>query len=240
LTTTPKAWSILIALRRRNMSEKITAQQSDDPGNPYAAPTVDMGDPWTHGPPEALELRRAHRREESHVKGLAIINFAYAVLFGIAAFQEVSILIGYLAGQVNTPWIVRPARITSLVVSVCMPIAAFGAAYGFLRRKRWALRWELVFAALWFALWHLEPLFRSRPRPLLEFLGLAAGNLMLAAPMLEVWFLRRSVVFDAEYSNAIAETRHIWFWPRVSAKVVLVAFVLFVVACVLIGMSQRH
>ncbi len=118
------------------MSEKITEQQSDDPGNPYAAPTVDMGDPWTHGPPEALELRRAHRREESYVKGLAIINFAYAVLFGIAAVQEVSILIGYLAGQANAAWIVRPARIASLVVSVCMPIAAFGAGCGFLRRKR--------------------------------------------------------------------------------------------------------
>jgi hypothetical protein len=223
-----------------SMSEHLTTQQSEDPGNPYAAPTVDMSDPWSHGPPEALALRRANRRDESYVNGLAITNFAYALFFGFAAFQEISILISHVAGQINAPSIVRPARFTTLVVTVCMPIAAFGAAWGFLRRKRWALRWELALAALWCALFALEPLIRSRPRPLLELLGLAAGNLMLAAPMLSAWYLRRSVVFDAEYSNAIAETRHIWFWPKVSAKLVLVTFVLFGVACVLIGVSQHH
>ena len=222
------------------MADQARTEPYGDPGNPYSAPAVDFRDPWRNGPADALALCQAHRREESYVKGLAIINFAYAVLFGFSEFQEVSILIGYLAGRIDAPWIVLPARLASLFVSVCMPIAAFGAAYGFLRRKRRAIRWELALAALWFALWAIEPLFRSRPRPAEEFLGLAAANLMLAAPMLGVWSLRGSVVFDAVYSNAIAETRHIWFWPRVPAKVVLVAFVLFVTALVLIGLSQSQ
>jgi hypothetical protein len=224
----------------RDMSENITAQQREDPGNPYSAPAVDFSDPWSDGPADALALRRAHRREESFVKGLAIANFLYALLFGTGAAYEFSILIGHLAGRVDAPWIVRPGWIASLVLTAFLPIAALGAACGFLRRKRWALSCELAFAACWFGLWAIEPLIKSDPRPALEFIGLTAGHLMLAAPMLSAWYLRRSPVFGAEYSDSITATRQIWFWPRIPAKIVLAAIVFFVVALVLVGLSQRQ
>jgi hypothetical protein len=87
----------------RNMAEQTTPKPSEDPGHPYMAPTVDFSDPWSDGPADALALRRAHRREESFVKGLAIANFLYTLFFGTGAVYELSILIGHLAGRVDAP-----------------------------------------------------------------------------------------------------------------------------------------
>ncbi len=222
------------------MADQARTEPYGDPGNPYAAPAVDFSDPWRDGPVDALALRQAHRREESYVKGLAIANFLYTLFFGAAAAFEISILIGYLTGQVNAPWVVRPGWIGMILVLVTMPVAALGAAWGFLRRKRWAVWCELTLAMLWVLMVGLEPLIKSDPRPALEFLCLIAGHLMLAAPMLSAWHLRGSVVFDAEYSAAIAATRGLWFWPKIPGKIILLAFVFFVVALVLFGFSQHR
>ncbi len=222
------------------MADQARTEPYGDPGNPYAAPAVDFNDPWTDGPADALALRRTHRREESFVKGLAIANFLYMLFFGASAVYELSILIGHLAGRMSAPWIVRPGWIAMLAVMVCMPIAALGAAWGFLGRKRWASWCELTLALLWVLMVALEPLIRSVPRPAQEFLGLTAAHLMLAAPMLSAWNLRGSVVFDADYSAAIAATRGLWFWPKIPGKIILLAIVFFVVALVLIGVSQHR
>jgi biotin transporter BioY len=220
------------------MADQPTIGNVEDPGSPYIAPKTDLADPWSVGPPEALALRRAHRREESLVKGLAIANLFYTLFFGVSAVIEASSLIGHLTGRMNAPWMVRPARIVMSVLMVSMAVAALGATWGFLRRKRSALGYELALAVCWFLFVAIDPFTLSTPRPALAYLGLIAAHLMLAAPMLSVWSLQRSVLFDAEYSEVIAETRHLWFWPKVSLKVILVSFAFFVVACVLIGLSQ--
>ena len=220
------------------MAEQTTAEASDDPGNPYAAPPVDFGDPWSDAPADALALRRAHRREESYVKGLAIANFLYTLFFGTGAVYEFSILIGHLAGRVDAPWIVRPGWIAMLIVMAYIPIAALCAGWGFLRRKRWAIWCELTVAVSWIVMVALDPLISSTPSPAVDYLGLTAAHLMLAAPMLSAWYLRGSVVFDAEYSAAIAATRGLWFWPKIPGKIILLAIIFFVVALVLIGFFQ--
>ncbi len=103
----------------------------EDRRNPYAAPSADFNDPWSDGPADALSLRRAHRREESVVKGLAITNFLYTLFFGAGAVYEFSALIGHLTGRLNEAWRLRPAWIAMLVVEFCIPIGALGRGVGF-------------------------------------------------------------------------------------------------------------
>jgi hypothetical protein len=222
------------------MADQPNSITGEDSANPYAAPTAELADPWNRGDPEALALRRAHRKEESYVKGLAITNFLYFLFFGAGSIPEISILINHLTGRVRAPWIVQPARFAMFFFAACMPIAALGAAWGFLGRARWARWFELALAACWFLMWALEPVVRSNhPRPGLELLALALANLALAAPTLTAWHLRGSAVFDRQYSDAIAATRHIRVWPKLPLKLALIALALFVVAYVLIARFSR-
>jgi hypothetical protein len=222
------------------MADQPSSFTGEEPANPYTAPTAVPADPWDRGDPLALALRRANRKDESYVKGLAIINVLYFLLIGAGAVQEVTILIAHLAGQISAPWILRPARFAMFFFTACIPIAAFGAALGFVRRKRWALPLELAVFVCWFLMFALEPIVRlNNPRPMLANLGLGLANLALAAPMFTAWRLRGSVVFKPEYADAIAATRHIGVWPKIPRMVVLSAIALLLVGGVLVALTLR-
>ncbi len=239
-------WELVIAVpiylyeRARGMAERPNSRASEDPANPYSAPTAESGDPADRGEPEATAVREAHRKEESYVKGLAIINTIYFLLFGAGAIEELKILMGHLTGVKSAPWIVQPGRFAMFVFTACAPIAAFCAACGFLTRKRWALGFELAFAACWFCVLGIEPLIRTTQRPALEFIGLALANLALAAPMMSAWHLRRSFVFDIKYADVIAATRHAAVWPKLSLRLVLIAVALCVTGGVLVVLASRR
>ncbi len=173
------------------------------------------------------------------MKGLAIVNVLYGLLFGIGANAEISILVLHLTGRMNAAWILRPARFATLVLTAFMAIIALGAAWGFIWRRRWALWFELAFVACWLAMWALEPLIRSSPRPALELVGLTIANIALAGPALSAWKLQHSVVFNPEYSEAIAATRQIRVMPKFSLKITLIAIALLVVGGVLAAISAR-
>jgi hypothetical protein len=222
----------------RNMAEHTAAGPSKGHGNPYSTVAVDSNVPWSDGPADALALRRAHRREESVMKGLAIVNLLYALYFGTGLAYEFSSVIGHLTGRLEAPWIVQPGWIVMLVLLACKSIAGLGATFGFLWRKRSALWCELTLALSWATMVALDPLIGG-PRSALDFVGFTAAHLTLAAPMLSAWYLRKSVVFDARYSDAIAATRRIWFWPRIPAKVILIAFLFFIVIVIAIALSPR-
>ncbi len=222
------------------MAERPNSRSGEDPANPYSAPTAVTRDLGARGEPDAKALREAHRKGESYVKGLAIINTIYFLLFGAGAIEELSILIAHLTGVKNAPWIVQPGRFLMFVFTACMPLAAFGAACGFLARKRWALWFELALGVFWFCMQAIEPLIRTTQRPAPEFIGLALANLALAAPMLTAWHLRRSFVFDVKYSDVIAATRDVSVWPKVPLKLVLAAVTLFLAGGVLVVLSSRR
>jgi hypothetical protein len=222
------------------MAEQPNSFTGEESANPYAAPTSELADPWHRDDSEELALRRAIRKDESYVKGLVITNFLYVLFFGAGAVSDISILILHLAGQASAPWILRPDRFAMLFFLACMPISAFGAALGFLRRKRWALRFELALAVWWFLMWTTEPIVRrNNPRPALEFIGLAFAHLTLAAPMLTAWRLRGSIVWEPECSDAIAATTDIWVWPKIPLMPTLIAVAFFVAAMLFIGLSAR-
>jgi hypothetical protein len=226
--------------RGGGMADQLNTELGEDPGNPYAAPLADLGDPWSIGAPEALALRWAHRRDESYVKLLAIANVLYVLLFGPWAGRLIWILMSHTAGWVNAPWVVNRGWLVQIFVLSCMPIAALGAAWGFFTRKRWALWFEQALAACWGSFWALQPLVATELIPALELIGTTALFVALALPMLNAWDLRSSAVFDREYSDAIAATRHIGVLPKLSLDLTLIAIVLLVVGIVLMVLSSRR
>lgn len=211
------------------LEEPITAAREDE-SNPFAPPQSDLSDHWGIGDPQAEALRRVHIQEESYVKALAIVNFVYVFWFGAVAANLEWILFAHLRGGVSAPWIVRPGYVAMQVVSCGLPIFALGAALGFFRRRSWALRFELLTALCLLLSFALDPLIRSTPTSALLFIASTALVAALAAPMLNVWDLRRSAVFTPEYALAVAATPHIKARPKLSVGLTLSTVVLFLVA----------
>jgi hypothetical protein len=203
----------------------ISASQKDDP-NPFAPPRADFSDRSGSFDREAEELRRAHVRDESYVKALTIINFIYFLLYGASAAYYEWILISHLNGRVSAPWIVRPGFVLLQSILCSMPVLALGAAVGFLRRKRWALVLELLFTVCLFLNWMLAPLVATKAPSVLEFIATGAFVLAIAAPMLNVWDLRRSIVFAPEYDLAVAATPRVEVRPKLSGELKLITIVL--------------
>ncbi len=85
------------------MGEASKMGLDEELDSPYVPPTADRGDPWSIGPPEALALRQAHRREEAYAKALAIANVVYFVLFTPWTCYLVCILIAHMIGSVSAP-----------------------------------------------------------------------------------------------------------------------------------------
>jgi hypothetical protein len=216
--------------------QPITAPREDEP-NPFAPPRSDLNDRWGMSDPEAEALRRAHVQEESYVKALAIVNFAYFLLFGAMAANYAWILISHLRGRTNAPWIIRPGFVALQVIIYGMPILALGAACGFFMRKRWTLRFEFLLALCLFLDWALEPLIRSNPLPMLEFFAQTVMLLAVASPMLSVLDLKGSLIFDAEYTHAIESTPHIKVRPKLPLELKLIMGGFVVVFLVLLGFS---
>ncbi len=210
------------------MGEVSKTGLDEDFGSPYAPPTSDRSDPWSIGPPEALALRRAHRREEAYAKALAIANVVYFFLFAPWTGYLVWILISHMAGRISAPWVVQPGWLVLILISIFISIAAFAAALGFFRRKRWALRFEFALAACWGSYWALQPMVTTTTPPLLVFIGVGAIYLAISLPMLKIFDLWESVIFDPEYSDAIAATRRITILPKLPLGLTLIALALFV------------
>jgi hypothetical protein len=211
----------------------ISASRTDD-ANPFAPPQTDFSDRSGSFDHEAEDLRRAHFEEESYVKALAITNLVYFLLFGAMAAYLEWFFISQLKGLAGAPFVVPPGYVAKQFIVCSMPFFALGAALGFLRRKRWALALELLITVCLFLIWLLEPLTRSKPGSVTEFIGTGALVLAIAAPMLNVWDLRRSIVFALEYDLAVAATPNIEVRPKLSDGLTPITIVLFVVACVLI------
>jgi hypothetical protein len=207
----------------------LSASQTDDP-NPFAPPRTDLSYRSGALDREAEDFRRAHVKDESYVKALTITNFIYFLLFGYNAAYNEWIFISQLKGLVGTPFIVTPGYVANQFIICSMPVFALGAAIGFLRRKRWALALELLMTVCLFLIWMLDPLIRSPAPSVREFIATGAFVLAIAAPMLNVWDLRRSIVFSPEYDLAVAATPNIKVRPRLSNGLPLITIVLFVVA----------
>jgi hypothetical protein len=226
--------------RRDSMGEASKMGLDEELDNPYGPPTADRGDPWSIGPPEALALRQAHRREEAYAKALAIANVVYFFLFAPWAGYLVWILISHMTGRVSAPWVVQTGWNLEIFLSIFISIAALATALGFLRRKRWALGLEFAMGVCWASFFALQPMVATRTIPALEFIGGSAIFVAIALPMLKIFDLWESVIFDPEYSDAIAATHRITIWPKLPLMLTLIALALFLAGNAVMILSVRR
>lgn len=144
-------------------------------------------------------------------------------------------LVSHLLGRVNAAWTLNSGYVVFRLILFASTIIALAAAYGFLKRKRWALRLEFLVVLCFLLVWAIEPLIRVKPYSILEFLAHTVFLLLIASPMLNVPELRGSVVFDPEYTHTVEMTSYIRVGPDLSLDLKLIAIAVFVVFAILLG-----
>jgi hypothetical protein len=220
------------------MADQPDFAMREDDHKPSTPSQSDLGERAGAGVLSADALRHAHLDEESYVKALAIANLAYFLFFGVIATYYARVLFYHLRGRINAPWVVQPYFLPIQIIIYALPIFALSAAWGFFRRKRWALRLEFLVAVCLFLSWATDPLARRYPLTILGRIGQTVMVLAIAAPMFNVPELRGSVIFGAEYDRAVRATPSIRAWPKLTLKLTLIAVVFFVVFLILFGLSM--
>jgi hypothetical protein len=171
----------------------------------------------TSGEPTAETVRRAHLAEESYAKAMEIVNFFYGLLFAAPVLVLISLAVLHGAGRISAPWISRPGWLAMIVVLSAIAILATLTGYGFRHLRRWAVWTEALVALcglVWYFLWFVIPAQPHFPQILMGTSFLLA----LASPMLDLWDIRRSVIFDQDYQPIIAATPKIRAAPRLSRE----------------------
>ena len=186
------------------------------PSDEFVCPPASPGGSLEHaeaGEPTAETVRRAHLAEEAYAKALEIVNYFYGLLFAVPALVLIGLAVLHAAGTISAPWISRPGWLAMIVVLSAMAILATMAGYGFRRLRRWALGTEALVALcglIWYFLWFLIP---AQPNVYQILMG-TSFLLALASPMLDLWDIRRSVIFEGDYQRIIAATPSIRATPR--------------------------
>jgi hypothetical protein len=219
----------------------MLSQPLSPPPDEFLCPPASPGGSLDHAAAlrdaDVAAVRRAHLAEESYIKALGIVNYVYGFLFGASALCWLGLAILHASGRISAPWILRPGWVAVGVNQWISAILALGAGYGFRRLRRWALPAEMLLALCWLISWLLVFLVPSRPGAFLGILAIACFNIALAAPMLDLWDIRRSVVFDEDYRRIIAGTSTIRAGARLPRDHVLIAGLFLVLFIILLLIS---
>jgi hypothetical protein len=204
---------------------------------PPAVPGGDLDGAAAAGEPTAETVRRAHLAEESYVKALEIVNYFYGLLFALPTLALIGLAVLHATGAVSAPWISRPSWLAMIVVLSAIAILATLAGYGFHRLRRWALGTEALVGLcglIWYFLWFLIP---AQPN-LYQILMGTSFLLALAAPMLDLWDLRHSVLFDGDYRRIIAATPSLRATPRLPREHTRIAGLFLAIFIILLLISS--
>ena len=129
------------------MVDRPIAQERRDEWNPFAAPQSDRSQTPTKPDPETA-VRRDHLKEESYVKALAIVNFAYVFFCGAYLASRVRILIAHLREPSHAPWIVDPGNIAEQLIVAAIVVwrseRAWVFSYAGAGHFGSSLSWELA------------------------------------------------------------------------------------------------
>ena len=212
------------------MSTRSIFSPSDDPLNPPESTGLHTGHCMSSDKPEAV--RRSHLAEESYVKAMGILNYLYALFFGVAASAWLCIAIMNASGKVLAPWISQIGWIIYIINLWLMALLSFVAGFGFRRLRPWAIRIEAILSLCWLLSWLLAFVISSRIGPFSGILSAACIYLALATPMLNLWDVRRSVIFDRDYRRVIEETPSIRTRAKLPLELKLIAALFLIVSLV--------
>jgi len=187
------------------MMSQPMSPPSDEFFDPPASPTENLEHDAASGGPDVAEVRRAHVAEESYARALEIVNYVYGLLFAVPSLVLIGLAVLHAVGRISAPWIRRPGWLAMIGVLSAIAILATLAGYGFRHLRRWAL-WTEALVALCGLIWYFL-LFVIPAQPTVSQILMATSFLLaLASPMLDLWDVRRSVIFDADYQRIIEAT----------------------------------
>jgi hypothetical protein len=199
------------------MADQARTEPSEDLGNPYLAPTRELGQPWGTGDLELEAIRRANLTDEAYLKVLVRANVVIAAMMCAFGGYYLSFPVRHALGQINAPWVTKPNWMALYSLVVIMPFVSILAGYGLHRRKPWAIFVETVLVLNLLICWVFPLVNRDEPSPFMHFVAGAVFGLCVSTPFLNVWDLKDSAVFRSDYLQVVEATSHI----RVKAKLPL-------------------
>ena len=197
---------------------------------PHAA---EFGEHWAPAIPKLEAIRRAHLTEESYIKALVRWSLVPTVLSAIQACYFLSYAVRHALGVINAPFVSDPIWLAILTLLVALPVLGILGAFGLQRRKRWALRVEMLFVVGLLIFWVL-PLLNRRPTPAPAseyFLGWTYA-LLMTIPFLNLVEIRNSFVLESDYLRVMDATSYIRAEPKLPLllKLIMVALGLLLIA----------
>lgn len=199
------------------MAEQPTAVTTRNPGNPYAGPSLDLGDDWGDDDSAPATIRHANRSDEACLKALVRWNIVVAVLVASMACFYLSYLVRHALGQINAPWVFKWNYLAYDAFLIIAPVLGVIGAVGLDRRKPWAMRVQIVLVMDLLLAWVLPLINRNSSPPLEVYLQGWIFTLCLTLPFLNLVDLRKSVVLGPDYLRVLDKTSYI----RVEAKLPL-------------------
>jgi hypothetical protein len=217
------------------MVDQPPAEQHEDPVNPYAAPSRELGEPWGTGDPELEAIRRANLADEAYLNILVRANFVFAAMSCAFGGYYLSFPLRHAFGQIDAPWVAKPNWVALFVLLSITPILCILGGYGLHRRKPWAIFVETLLVLSLLMIWVFPLLNRDEPTPLLHFVAGAVFGLCITTPFLNVWDLKDSAVFRLDYLNVVEATSYI----KVKAKLPLsLRLMMGVFALIFLGLGS--
>jgi hypothetical protein len=201
------------------------------------APLGEPKDPNSiSGLSDAEAVRKAHVRGEAYVKAVGRVNDFHALFFGIGAFFYIRYTVLHLMGRITAPWTVKPGWIAYQADLLLAAVLALIAGCGLRRMRSWGFSLELLFLYSFALVWPLAILASSKPISFDEFAAGVALMSALAAPLLDLVDIRRSIVLTPVYRRVIEATPGVRVRSKLPWALRVSSAVLFVV---FLGMISR-
>jgi hypothetical protein len=206
---------------------------SEDAINAFASPRSGTEVSWNVGDRAATAVRVENQKDEAYLKAMGMINYVYALWFGSSFMFCLGYTICHLQGTILAPWSVEGRWVLAVVSYPVLTVLAVLAGFGFRRRRRWALRVEAILALWWLTLGFAIIFVAARPVPLLEMMVTTLFVLALCVPMMNLWDLGHSPVFDPQYESILAATAPIRIHARLPIELKIISG--FLLACAVAG-----
>ncbi len=176
--------------------------------------------------PEAL--RKTHANKEAYVKAVGAVNYFYAIFFGLGAAYFVHFTVSHVSGTISASWSVRPGWL-ALQADLCLTaIVALIAGVGLRHLTPWALGAESLFVLCLVAQMPLAIFAYSKQMDIGDLTGGIALLMAFLAPLINLWDVRKSVLFSPAYRHAVESTPEVSVGAKLPWELALSAIGFFV------------
>ena len=217
---------------------------NEEPQNPYAAPTVDLGSVFTQYGTDDIDqqhaetIRRTHLNHEASVRSIGLL-YLLGGIFGV--FSLISSVFAMLS-QLGDRDVATTGPIVVLVILFAMTATQIVLGLGIRQLRGWARIAAIIFTVLgllYFVIVSLFVLLPGRAGPV-EVIIL---TMMTAVPAYVLWLLigkKGRMIFSPEYQVIREMTPEIKYRTSIIVKVcvgLLIALILIGLVVVFVGLA---